>query len=167
MTVEIVREPLVAFANLVAAQSDLLAALGSTGSGDTLQVNYGEGTPATELPFPALVWKFLSDSGKYDLDDNPTGYRTITLQLDLFGAAEPELLVLGSLVDQMNDAHRPAGDPPNRPLDSLHWKCTLLRRMSDWRKIDWRQRPVETSGMPLLQLSSDWTFKLLRKENVT
>lgn len=147
-------EPFEKFHQLVQSQSALLAIVGS---------NYGKAFAVDQEAFPSFAWRTMTDDGKSDLDDNPQGYRTIQFQFDLFGTDEDQLVTLADLVDEMNDKHR------GGLLDTVHWKCNLLRRMSAWKTLPYRASSSDgqaADGNVLFQMTSDWRYKLMRKESV-
>lgn len=145
-------EPFEQLLALVEAQAALLAIVGD---------QYGQLDPEDEGGFPRFLWGQLADAANDRLDTDSTGYHIAHIQFDVFSTDQDQAQQLADLADQMSDANLTSPGC----LDSTHYKCNLFRRTSPWRRIEWPELQG-SDGNQVVQLSSDWTFKFVRRQNV-
>lgn len=139
------QEPYETFQTKLAALSGLSAIVGT---------RVGQEWPATNAGFPAVAWRMLT-AGMADSDAEGWWAKHPVVQIDLIGDDFDVLQTLAAVVDGLNDA---ANDGS---WNSANWKIQSVRRVSQWRRIDWSDRQTAT-GNKLLQYTADFSVKFNR-----
>ncbi len=115
----------------------------------------GQEWPADSQGFPAVAWK-SAVSGLAKTDAEPWLGSHDLIQIDLLGDDFDTLKELARLIDEsINDACN------DRSWDTTHWKCLVVRRQSEWRRLEWPDRQT-TTGNCLIQFTADFKVKFHR-----
>jgi hypothetical protein len=150
MTASIANEPYAAIKTQLAAQTALATAVAGRLTQDW---------PDQVLSFPLLVWRVIGDApGPTDSDRE--NYKDQTVEVNVFGPDKDQLTDLAALVDAAFNDSMLGG-----VMDTTHWRITLMHRQTAWQKQPYQQRQGAT-GKQLWQITADFRFKALRKQNV-
>ena len=147
-------EPAEKFQALIAGLAGLSALVGT---------RIGQDRPMDQGGFPAITWSAEEDRpGTTDAENWLT--RDFRITVDVFGSNLDTLDEIRAILDGdgstgLNEANNRSG----RPLDTTNWKCTRLRRVSAWRRLDWSGRQDVTMN-DLWQLQGEWRYTMQRKQ---
>jgi hypothetical protein len=143
-------EPHDKFQAKLAAVSGLSAIVGT---------RVGQAWPANQAGFPAVAWKRITGGLAKTDAESWLGKRNV-IQIDLLGDDFDVLEDLANLIDAgINDACNDGS------WDTTHWKCSVVRRLSDWKQLEHPDRQTAT-GNTLMQYTADFRVTFLRKQSV-
>ena len=167
MTVVVADEPMKLFADLIvssatvpapsyparvlAASTAVLALLGSSSGVKSAFV----GNPPDGAPYPVLCWTDLS-IGSDPTDVEGWLSRDVTLQVDCLAYSSA---VARSIANAFDGFNLPGS------VDTVSYRVKMIRRVSNWQRVEWKNRLDPATGSPMVQFTSDWLLRAARKQS--
>jgi hypothetical protein len=157
MAVTTEQQPLDMLGDTIHAQAGLIALLATDSAGNPWAC-FDE-PPDNDDNFPKFIWELpaqASDPGilveQYDKHQD-------RLQFSIW---TPDTTAIQDIIRAVNVLQ---GAWYEGAMNTTHWVCTGLHKLTPWAEIEWRSKLID--GQPLLQYTSDWLFKVNRRQNVS
>jgi len=148
MAVDAANEPLKMFYDLLAGVSALSSACGSRiGQTDGLDFS----------GFPCCFYDAIAE-GMGESDAERWQVRDYRIQVDLWAGDTKQLRTLALAIDESLGSAVESGQ-----VSSTNWSAKTLRRLKDWNQLAWKERK-DVSGNRVFQYTSDWQFRVARKQ---